>query len=285
MHSPFFPPLRRWASLVLTLLLCNSSPGVVIVEENFSYATTAWNSAINGNYNGGAGSWSGSWMYNPGLHSNPGAAIFGLSGYEPYGPQQAYAQGHGGGIERTISLTLSATAGSVYYFAADLFTPELDPAGPTAIYLNFGGRLLLGHRLAELRRRPGIQDGRAYHVCAQWCIHFDSHQQPHESLGAWQRLQARVEFTGTNSIMTAWLNASSEGDSAVTLTSTATNFTSMNFVIQHWGGASYGLADNVVLGTAFQDIAAVPEPSTWGVGLVMVLAGLAVIRRRRESRA
>ncbi len=139
MHSPFFPPLRRWASLVLTLLLCNSSPGVVIVEENFSYATTAWNSAINGNYNGGAGSWSGSWMYNPGLHSNPGAAIFGLSGYEPYGPQQAYAQGHGGGIERTISLTLSATAGSVYYFAADLFTPELDPAGPTAIYLNFGG--------------------------------------------------------------------------------------------------------------------------------------------------
>ena len=94
-----------------------------------------------------------------------------------------------------------------------------------------------------------------------------------------------MEFTGTNSIMTAWLNASSEGDSAVTLTSTATKLPSMNFVLQHGGGASYGLADNVVLRTAFQAIAAVPEPSTWGVGLVMVLAGLAVIRRRRESRA
>ncbi len=250
--------------------------GAVIVEEDFSYATTAWDGAIDGNYSGGTG-WSGSWTFvqGPGGHGNGQAAIFGLSGYEPYAPQEAYVSGHGGWLTRDISMTLPVTAGSVYYFAADLFTPV---AIDSAVYLNFGGYSL---GIESQASKPGELIMFAPDSASNW---NDPKPAGFTNLwGAWQRLQARVEFTGTNSILTAWVNATSESDPSMQVISTSTNFSSMRMIVAHWGDQQYGLADNIVLATSFQG--AVPEPSTWFAGLTMAVAAAIAwcLRRRGEG--
>lgn len=257
---------------LLPLLACNTATGAIIVEETFSYATTAWNSAIDGNYNGGNG-WSGSWSFvqGPGGHGNGQGAIFGLSGYEPYGPQEAYVSGHGGWLTRNISMVLPVTAGSVYYFAADVFTPA---TFDSSIYLNLGG---YSFGIESQAAKPGELIVWAPDGASNW---NDPKPAGFTNLwGVWQRVQARVEFTGTNSVLTVWVNAASESDPSMQVTSTSTNFSSTQVVIAHWGDQQYGLADNVVVATSFQG--AVPEPSTWFAGAVLAVVALAFGFRRR----
>lgn len=246
--------------------------GAVIVEETFSYVTTAWDGAIDGNYNGGTG-WSGSWTFaqGPGGHGNGRGAIFGLSGYEPYAPQVSYVSGHGGWLTRDISMTLPATPGSVYYFAADLFTPV---SFDSAIYLNLGGYSL---GIESQDSKAGELMMFAPDGASNW---NDPKPAGFTNLwGTWQRLQARVEFTGTNSILTAWVNADSESDPSMQVISTSTNFSAMRMIVAHWGDQQYGLADNIVVATSFQG--AVPEPSTWFAGAVLAFAAIALGARRR----
>lgn len=261
---------------LLALLACNTATGAIIVEETFSYATTAWNSAIDGNYNGGTG-WSGSWAFaqNPLGHHNGHAAIFGFSGYEPYdhaGPQEAYVAGHGGWLTRDISMALTVTAGSVYYFAADVFTPV---TFDSSIYLDIGGYSV---GIDSQAAKPGELIMSAPDNASNW---NDPKPVGFTGLwGGWQRLQARVEFTGTNSILTAWVNATSESRPSMQVISTSTNFSAVRIIVSHNGDQQYGLADNIVLGTSFGDTV-VPEPSTWFAGAVLAVVALAFGFRRR----
>ncbi len=254
----------------------NAANGAVIVEETFSYATTATNSAIDGNYNGGIG-WNGSWAFalNPGGDGSGNARIFGLSGYEPYGPQQAYVAGHGGWLTRNISMVLPVTAGSVYYFAVDVLTPVTPNS---SIYLDLGGYSV---GIDSQAAKPGELIMFAPDGASNW---NDTKPVGFTGLwGGWQRLQARVEFTGTNSILTAWVNATSESDTSMQVTSTSMNFSSLRMIVSHSGHQQYGLADNIVLGTSFGDTV-VPEPSMWFVGAALAVAAL-VFSVRRRARA
>lgn len=164
---------------------------------------------------------------------------------------------------------------SVYYFAVDVLTHV---APNSSIYLDLGGYSV---GIDSPAAKPGELIMFAPDGASNWNgtkpVGFTG------LWGGWQCLQARVEFTAANSILTEWVNAMSESDTSMQETSTSTNFGSLRMIVAHSGHHQYGLADNIVLGTSFGDTA-VPESSTWFVGAILAVSAR-VFSFRRRARA
>ncbi|NCC52247.1 MAG: choice-of-anchor D domain-containing protein, partial [Spartobacteria bacterium] len=221
----------------------------LIASEPFDYEVTRWDTNVPGHYDGGTGWGTNRWEVDltpqPG-HPVPKAAIFGTNDYEPYEPQMAYAWGHGGRLYRDLGATLDTSPGAKIYFSLDMYTPE---TADSHVSGSIGG---FGVSIESQAAKPG-----------ELIIYTPQNNSWNEPkpveltglYGSWHRMTAEIEFFATGSVIRAWIDASQEADPHEVLASTCTTFSASRFYIAHWGDSGYALADNIIIGTNFSQVA------------------------------
>ncbi len=240
-----------------------------LATESFDYETTRWDASVPGNYGGGTGWGANTWQVDltqqPG-HPVPKAAIFGTSDFAPYEAQTAYAWGHGGRLYRDLGSALDSSPGTKIYFCVDMYTPE------TANSHVSGGLGGFGVSIESQAAKPGELILWEPNNTSTW-----NEPKPAELTGLygeWHRMTAEIEFSATGSVLRAWIDASRETDPHEVLTSTSTAFTGSRFVIAHWGDSGHALADNILIGTNFGDVAL--PLAVLGTNGVLITSGEAV---------
>jgi len=89
-----------------------------------------------------------------------------------------------------------------------------------------------------------------------------------------------VSYDYSSQIATLWVNPTSPSSTSITYNTTFSDAISAIAFRQAAGNSSQTI-DNLVVGTSFNDVVPVPEPSTLALGLVGGLAGLVALRRKR----
>ena len=265
--------IRRVGEQVVACLLLAAGIQTVdaqtIATEPFDYETTRWDANVPGNCDGGTGWGANSWQVDltqqPG-HPVPKAAIFGTNDFAPYEAQTAYAWGHGGRLYRDLGSALDSSPGAKVYFCVDMYTPETANSHVSGALGGFGVSI------ESQAGKPGELILWEPNNASTW-------NEPKSSertglYGEWHRMAAEIEFSATGSVVRAWIDASRETDPHEVLVSTATAFSMSRFVIAHWGDSGYALADNILIGTNFGDVAL--PLAVLGTNGVLITSGEAV---------
>ena len=263
---------RRMKQVLGGLLLVagiETADAQTIAAESFDYEATRWDASVPGNYAGGTGWGANSWQVNltqqPG-HPVPKAAILGTNDFSPYEPQMAYAWGHGGRLYRDLGSAPDTSPGAKVYFCVDMYTPETANSHVSGALGGFGVSI------ESQAAKPGELILWEPNNTSTW-----NESKPLERTGLygeWHRMTAEIEFSATGSVLRAWIDASRETDPHEVLASTSTAFSMSQFVIAHWGDSGYALADNLIVGTNFGDVAL--PLAVLGTNGVLITSGEAV---------
>jgi hypothetical protein len=184
----------------------------------------------------------------------------------------AFVLNQGSGSREDVNHGLGATmgAGDTWYYSFDVSVS----GGNTSVYF------------AMFLQGTTIFDGRLYvtsfsgsdftfgiggsSLGPTWASGF--------SFNTVNKIVVSYDYTSKNA--TLWVNPTSSGSTSITYnTGYSDAVTAIAF--RQAAGNSVETIDNLVVGTTFNDVVPVPEPSTVALGLVGGLAGLVALRRKR----
>lgn len=251
-----------FSGLAATVCIGLGSPvhAAVIVAEGFSYT----DGALAGN-SGGTGDWGGSlWAVSSGTGGN-------VSGNALETDQTDWDS-------REVSTAFNATGGPADLYFSTTFTKTgtdtsyalwVEIANAAGVNTGTGIQFGLVDDTFSLRRSDQSGgDGGSYTV------------------GDTVELVGKIEFntSGSNETITLWVDPTDVETSAFSLSRadydvgwvTPTHVTAGNFVLND----GTGVIDDIVLGTTWDDVSAIPEPSS--AALIGGLVGLALVLRRRK---
>lgn len=90
-----------------------------------------------------------------------------------------------------------------------------------------------------------------------------------------------VSFNYDTEVATLWVNPTSQASTSINNTGSFQDAATAIAFRQATGSTSVQQIDNLIVGTTFNDVVPVPEPSTLALGLVGGFAGLVALRRKR----
>lgn len=249
-----------FSGLAATVCIGLGSPvhAAVIVQEGFSYT----DGALAGN-SGGTGDWGGAWA----VSSGTGGDVSG----------NALETDVTDWDSRSVSTTFNTVGGpDDLYFAATFTKTGADTS--YALWVEIANA-------AGVNTGTGIQFGLVDDIFSLRRSNQPGGDVGSYTLGATVELVGKIEFntSGVNESITLWVNPTDVETSAISLSRTdydvgwvtPTHVTAGNFVL----GSGTGVIDDIVLGTTWWDVSAVPEPSS---AALLGLGGLALIFRRRK---
>jgi hypothetical protein len=263
-----------------------ASDAAVLAYEGFDYEVGALGTA-----NGGTG-WGGAWS-----SVNPPTTAGASSSHSVAAGSMTYSNLVTGGNQDRISNSGGSTAaGAAFRNLAASFT--LDEANPV-LWLSFMGQAdnttTGGHAGVALFNGTtefgtfGKRSAASYSTTPHtWSIGlasaFGAAVNSSEPANVPSFLVYKFTWTGATSAATAELWVNPELDAAPTVDTRDASTTANNFTINRVRvstSTNSGNFDEIRLGTTFEDVAPVPEPTS--VGLVAAGAAALLARRRRRS--